>query len=89
MGVENLVHTLGRLSSIQLKQSCSRQIQSPAEHSGMLQSSLGQSETLDPGFSGTIPFNLEVTAPGCTIYSGLLIWMRVVLQDVSGGPYGW
>ena len=51
MGVECLVHILGRLSSGQLNPVCSRQIR-------------GCSRQFFLGFFGTIWFNLESSAPG-------------------------
>ena len=69
MGVEYLVHILGRLSSGQLNLFCSGQV-------------WGIPVWVSWGQSGST-WNLQPL--GCIIYSGLLIWMRVVLQDVSGG----
>ena len=72
MGVECLVHILGRSSSGQLNLVCSGQI--PDVPVQIFWVSLGQY---------SLTWNLQPL--GCTIYSGLLIWMRVVLQRVSGG----
>ena len=69
MGVGNLVHPFGEVESCLVD-------------SVLFWASLGHSS---PGFFGAIQFNWDLQPLGCTIYSGLLIWMKVVLQDVSGG----
>ena len=70
MGVEYLVHILGRLSSGQLNPFFVLG-KSGAFWSGFLWDNLSSTWNLQP--------------LGCIIYSGLLIWTRVVLQGVSGG----
>ena len=74
MGDEYLVHILGRLSSIRLNPVYSRQIWCV----------LGGFQ-FSPGFLGISGSTRNLQPLGCTIYSGLLIQMRVVLQGVSGG----
>ena len=69
MGVEYLVHILGRLSSGQLNLFCSGQVWGI-----LVWVSLEQSSS-----------TWDLQPLGCIIYPGLLIQMRVVLQDVSGG----
>ena len=69
------MHILGRLSSIQLI----------PVYSGQLLVFSGPVSVFT-GFPGVIwieTWNLQPL--GCTIYSGLLIWMKEVLQGVSGG----
>ena len=69
MGVEYLVHILGRLSSIWLK-------------SGLFPFYSGR---FSLGLAGIAGLTRNLQPLGCTIHSGLLIQMKEVLQGISGG----